>query len=707
MRKRIGAALESDEPRAHDFSVTDLTKRIESFREDSIGGVFALVGPWGSGKSSLAKAAAAQLVKNHDWKVATFEPWAYGDYPSMLDGFFRILKEQLSIKILNRGTRNTLEKFFRSVAPLGGIGGIFGFPLTDAIAGTGKLIGKRQDFVSMRAEASAIFAKSTQPIMIIIEDIDRLDSTELMNCFRLIRLLGELDNVYYLLCYDEQTVIDVMQNTDVIGNGREPRARAYLEKIAQVRVEVLDLFGEEQKELWDREYSRFVSEHQFTPDEQDHQRIQYLWEEVFESYLRWPRAISRYWVQMSSMWSSVAGEVNFPDFAAITFLRTFEPAVFYDVRESQEELLKPGYSNSETAKMTKDQRREHWENRASVSGSRDPRRVFLVLAMLFSSIRDNSIRYPLSTFEPPKSVGSELYFDRYFRNSLAREDIPEHYYRAYLDDVIQEEFCEKSKKVRAALAVRDRYVWERLEQEVTDADRNSEPILLNLQSQYGELMSVGSIATRRDDNLVRFALVLERGMSSDFRRFAWYENMSAHRGGVAVLSELFLERWRNGIYDMDSLQDGELMTSVRSLVERRIREELQKDPEIADHSVMRGVALLQYMSSHEEARDFLRQVVDESEHWCPLDAVTSLLSVQITHSGDGLHFSTRRYSLEMETVEHWAGLEWVQRTIGPVSSDSPKLFRWTDKRPLQSELRDLAKYEIGRLNYAKQHEEES
>ena len=63
-----------------------------------------------------------------------------------------------------------------------------------------------------------------------------LTGSSLTSCFTLfkaIRLVASFPGVYYLLAYDEQTVIDILTDTPIAGKD-QGRAIAYLEKIVQV-----------------------------------------------------------------------------------------------------------------------------------------------------------------------------------------------------------------------------------------------------------------------------------------------------------------------------------------------------------------------------------------------------------------------------------------------------------------------------------------
>jgi predicted KAP-like P-loop ATPase len=77
--------LWSDDPlKSHDQDalnrgkfVSMVASRINACELRQSSTVFGLVGPWGSGKSSLINFIRAQL--HDDWKVAIFSPWASSD----------------------------------------------------------------------------------------------------------------------------------------------------------------------------------------------------------------------------------------------------------------------------------------------------------------------------------------------------------------------------------------------------------------------------------------------------------------------------------------------------------------------------------------------------------------------------------------------------------------------------------------------------
>jgi predicted KAP-like P-loop ATPase len=71
-----------------------------------------------------------------------------------------------------------------------------------------------------------------KPVLVVADDIDRLDAQELAALLKAVRLLGRFPGVHYLLAYDQATLLDVLSTSATVGSSR-CRALAYLEKIVQ------------------------------------------------------------------------------------------------------------------------------------------------------------------------------------------------------------------------------------------------------------------------------------------------------------------------------------------------------------------------------------------------------------------------------------------------------------------------------------------
>src|ERR1051326_6543131 len=64
----------------------------------SEGCVVAIMGPWGSGKTSLVNLVQVELAKDPAIPVLKFNPWMFSGTEQLVDSFFRELAAQLHLK---------------------------------------------------------------------------------------------------------------------------------------------------------------------------------------------------------------------------------------------------------------------------------------------------------------------------------------------------------------------------------------------------------------------------------------------------------------------------------------------------------------------------------------------------------------------------------------------------------------------------------
>jgi len=226
-----------------------LGNAILSYKEkDSI--VIGLFGAWGSGKTSIINMALEHIDdlvsknKTDDKKpiVIRFNPWNFSDQNQLITQFFR----QLSV-VLRRpdyaddakkaGEKlETYAKFFEPFALIPTVG-----PFASLLSKVFKNLGsatkswgdqKSNDLNAIRSELNELLGKQPHKIIVVIDDIDRLNNTEIRQIFQLIKSLGDFPNTIYLLAFDKDVVLNALKKVQE-GSGAE-----YLEKVVQLPFEI-------------------------------------------------------------------------------------------------------------------------------------------------------------------------------------------------------------------------------------------------------------------------------------------------------------------------------------------------------------------------------------------------------------------------------------------------------------------------------------
>ena len=400
---------------------------LQTVAEHSESSVAALVGSWGSGKTTLVDEVRNSLAKS-GWYVTSHNPWAYSDYAGAVAGFFSAIRDAVPDDVLGRQWRESLGGWVSRAAPIGAAGGMVGVDASGTVGLVGALIAGDRSPEKLRAEAADGLAKLEHPILVVLDDLDRLDPDELLLTFKLVRLLGRLPNVYYLVAYDEETLLDILMRTDLVGEA-PGRAQQYLEKMVQIRLDVPPLLIDQQLDLINAGVDDLCETHGIELHGDATARLQQAWSSCLVHYLDQPRAVKRLLTQIDAFWGEVAEEVDFVDYLLVTFLRTFEKASFDLVVERRAELLGETL-DYELRNESHGRRWERWQALIEDRRPRNPQAVGALLSEMFLVLRSarENMTYDDGYKEDirrRRGIGSAEYFDRYVQLGVPAGDLPD------------------------------------------------------------------------------------------------------------------------------------------------------------------------------------------------------------------------------------------------------------------------------------------
>lgn len=388
--------------------------------------VFGLIAEWGSGKSTVMASLIQQLeLSPSRWLVAQCNPWMYSDLGSLVEGFFGELRAVLPREDRWNNTRENLGKFAKTVAPLGGFGNFVGFDVSKVIEKGGQFLAGDSSASGLKAKAEKSLAESDRPILMVLDDLDRLDPSELLTVFKLVRLVGRLPNVYYVLSYDEDTLIDSLSRTELAYGDRQ-RAQDYLEKIVQVRLDLPPMRDDDIARMFDARLNTMLVSHEIELTSDDVKRLRRLFGRFLLPRLRTPRSIQRLVAQLHATFTPLRHEVNVVDFLTLTFLRTEFPLVYQLLPEHRAELTmqvgpdgpdEPGEIEQRWEKLIAQRSpTSHVGTVMSLLGD-----LFVPLGLAVNPRRNMATMY--QAIHNRRGPGSADYFDRYFNFAVPLDDI--------------------------------------------------------------------------------------------------------------------------------------------------------------------------------------------------------------------------------------------------------------------------------------------
>lgn len=195
----------------------------------SEGVVVGVLGPWGSGKTSFINLAKKTLVAEAE-VVIDFNPWMFSGAEQLVQSFFVELAAGMRVNEGLKGVSEDLQVYGEIVSGLGWVPFVGGWMSRFGRGSKqlGKMLERRNEGIGgQREKLRDALTKLDKPVVVVIDDIDRLTTPEIRDIFKLIRLTANFPNVIYIVAFDRSVVEKALTEEAVLG-------RDFLEKILLV-----------------------------------------------------------------------------------------------------------------------------------------------------------------------------------------------------------------------------------------------------------------------------------------------------------------------------------------------------------------------------------------------------------------------------------------------------------------------------------------
>ncbi len=455
------------------FGRSDFAKRIArdigTWRKTGDSLVVSLSGDWGSGKTTLAHFILHYLRADTPPDkaapmIAHFNPWQWEGQQMLFDAFFGEIAASLDRE--NPGERakglatawRGLGRFFgvtKNLAKWGKTGAagltvpatlanpvvggtvaitaVVGAAVEEGAAAVEELANNAADahenqegksLEEVRGDIAATLTTQATPLVIVIDDIDRLSRSQVQMLMQLIKANADLPNVVYLLLYQRDVVAKALD--EMTGD----KGAAFLRKIVQVELDVptppqhqiQKLLKEGIRKTW----SRAIYEWNTTRRDR--------WEQLFDDavcpFFTTPRDIKRFLSVFDFTFDGHIRdghlEVNETDLVLVETLRIFDPGAYQEIqdvfRRDRNILLELLYDDKESKNefaLSVDnliEKRELTE--------RQKRRLTELLNGLFPQIKGRHGSHGDGEWSRDLRVCSYQHFHRYFDLQYESDQVP-------------------------------------------------------------------------------------------------------------------------------------------------------------------------------------------------------------------------------------------------------------------------------------------
>jgi len=406
------------------FGMVDFARAVAGALEgisDPFGTVLGLQGPWGSGKTGVVNLVRSTLREtSDDIEIVIFNPWWFSSADDLTPLFFSEVAAALpeeDAETIKPKLRTLGARLGRHAGLLGGAveaisGGATGGLASSGLATLAEIINPDRSVTEEHAGLTDALSKQERRILVIIDDLDRLDAVQILETLKLIKSAGQLPNVMYLLVYDRAIVDRALEHL------APSEAPQYLEKIVQASFTMPSALAEDLREWLYAALGRIIGVAETGPEK----HLYNLLQSIVLPAVKSPRDAGRLANVLSAAWPSVSEVANAADFVAIETLRLFSPAVHEAIQRNRALVLGES-SGSEPEKISAEQL-----DALLLNGVPDDRQQDLRygLARLFPKLsgpwENHHLGYDASNeWRRDRRICSESYFDTYFRLSCGEQ----------------------------------------------------------------------------------------------------------------------------------------------------------------------------------------------------------------------------------------------------------------------------------------------
>lgn len=660
-----------------------------------------LFGPWGSGKTSIVNMALEEIQK-HDQKkqkrrapiIVKFNPWYFSDQNQLIAQFFkelsaavnRIDKSKKHIKIGQ--ALQTYAGFFEPlrhfpvVAMVGNVARAI-----KAVGAVTERAGQDQseDLWDVKAGLSQLLESLDRKILIVIDDIDRLNSSEIRQIFQLVKSLADFPHTIYLLSFDKDVVINAL------GKVQEGSGMAYLEKVVQVPFEIPQISQDEVARLLFSMLDEIIKN---VPEEKWDQTH---WGNIYHSGLKHffndIRDVNRYINTLRFGFEMIKDDLNPVDFIAINAIQVFLPELYYAIRDNKDLFAgiadSSYYGESEKAKARKKAFLEAILGKVTELSSET---LMDFLERLFPKLQNVGHAYSfLEAWRKNGNIASPDMFDAYFRLSLPKGELSQSEIKIALaagrDSALFAEGLLKLKEEGKILRFLERM------EDYTHKDipeEHIQPIITALMD-VGDMFPEGPkgfFETETPMKILRIFYQLSHRFDDQKKRFEIFKEAitQAKRSLYPIVDEVAVQCQQHGKYGLKNNPEPEEKRTVsldqlkelENLACNRIKQ-WAKAKKLSQHRYLVSILFMwDHWGGKKDIDRFIHDTIRSDTGL--VNFITSFLNQSSSH-GMSDYVSRMNWRMELKSIDHFVSTKVIELRIRKLSL-SPQYNDLEDKQKI-------------------------
>jgi hypothetical protein len=284
--------------------------------------IIAVTGMYGEGKTSFLNLTVGELKKLEEDDlpiIVRFSPWLAGDSNGLVLSLLNSIVAEIKGRFVVPGLGRDAARYARV--------------LLSAIPKAERL----KDFIAETSQEERIDAladrisRTRGRVLVILDDLDRMEAKELETVFKLLRGSDRLSNITFLCAFSPADLAEILKATRPAQD-----TSTFIEKFFPVEFPLPKVDPRELLGLLSRKLTGIISRYGLPSDENFSKSLDDIWEGGAGPYFRNLRRIKLFLNKIDHSLKRIASEVNIEDFIRLELIRDVAPNVYELIYSSPE-----------------------------------------------------------------------------------------------------------------------------------------------------------------------------------------------------------------------------------------------------------------------------------------------------------------------------------------------------------------------------------
>jgi hypothetical protein len=275
--------------------------------------IIAVTGRYGDGKTSFLNLAIGEINGSSEIEapiIVRFGPWLAADSNALVLSLLNSIVATIKLQLLVPGLSGDAARYARTL--------LSAVPWTERLK---DLIGEPSQEERIDALVSRIAAVRRR-VLVVLDDLDRMEAKELETVFKLLRGSDKLSNVTFLCAFDKSEVALILQATRP-----KQQADTFIEKFFPVEFRLPEIDSVQLRNFFTQRIGRTLERSEAQHDDLT-KGLEEAWDSGLGLHFLNLRKIKVFFNRISRSLEFIAEEVNVLDFVRLELVRDIAPSVY-------------------------------------------------------------------------------------------------------------------------------------------------------------------------------------------------------------------------------------------------------------------------------------------------------------------------------------------------------------------------------------------